>query len=152
MMRHAAGDRFPELVGCEHRENMLQNDKSTSEQRIDSLRSELGNALFDELCLRNRFDMQLYSYALGRLDVQLGQSAHAVTSIVAVAAARARRALRRPSTSVGGHGVVSASSAVQCRIFRRKRVPDKLMPRTTTRRRRRIQLAAATVRPVLGQR
>jgi len=66
LMRYHTASGFPELKIEEHRENVLQHTDQSQEQRIDSLRREIGNGLFDELCVRNRFDMQLYSYAQGR--------------------------------------------------------------------------------------
>ena len=66
--------RFPDLVVKEHRENVTDASTKSVEQRIEELRKDIGNDLFDELCVRNRLDMQLYSYALGRFVTQVEQS------------------------------------------------------------------------------
>ena len=58
-------ERFPDLVVKEHRENVTDASSKSVEQRIEELRREIGNELFDELCVRNRLDLQLYSYAAG---------------------------------------------------------------------------------------
>ena len=58
-------ERFPDLVVKEHRENVTDASSKSVEQRIEDLRKEIGNELFDELCVRNRLDLQLYSYATG---------------------------------------------------------------------------------------
>lgn len=57
---------FPDMTIREHRENVTDDSSKTLEQRIDELRREIGNDLFDELCLRNALDLQLYNYAAGR--------------------------------------------------------------------------------------
>ncbi len=69
--------RFPELVVKEHRENVTDASSKSVEQRIEELRKEIGNELFDELCVRNRMDLQLYSYATGVFQSQLMQSSAA---------------------------------------------------------------------------
>lgn len=66
LLADCTSERFPDLVVQEHRENVTDSSASSVEQRIDSLRREIGNELFDELCVRNRLDLQLYSYAAGR--------------------------------------------------------------------------------------
>lgn len=73
LLRAATSKLFPELVIKEHRENVTDLSSSSVEQRIESIRREIGNDLFDELCVRNRMDLQLYSYATGRFQAQLEQ-------------------------------------------------------------------------------
>ncbi|MFK7993425.1 MAG: hypothetical protein AB8B87_04760 [Granulosicoccus sp.] len=73
LLDECARHRFPDLVLQEHRENMTDNSEFTTEQKIESLRKEIGNDLFDELCLRNRLDLQLYSYASGRFNANIAQ-------------------------------------------------------------------------------
>ena len=74
LLGHCARPRFPELVVKEHRENVTDTSTKSVEQRIEELRKEIGNDLFDELCVRNRLDLQLYSYASGRFVTQVEQS------------------------------------------------------------------------------
>lgn len=70
MLDACARDRFPGLVVRHHHENVTQSEPSKShDQRLEELLADIGTELFDELCLRNRLDLQLYSYALGRFDV-----------------------------------------------------------------------------------
>jgi len=64
-MEACTRERFPDLVVKEHRENVTDASGKSVEQRIEELRKEIGNELFDELCVRNRLDLQLYSYASG---------------------------------------------------------------------------------------
>ncbi len=71
LMADCTRKRFPDLVVQEHRENVTDDSSSTLEQRIELLRKEIGNDLFDELCVRNRLDLQLYSYASGRFSSAL---------------------------------------------------------------------------------
>lgn len=66
LLKLVTSKRFPDLVVTEYKENVLQTTGGSVEQRIESLRKEIGNELFDELCVRNRLDLQLYSYAAGR--------------------------------------------------------------------------------------
>lgn len=73
LMGEATRQRFPELVIQEHRENVTDTGSTSVEQRIEAIRCEIGNDLFDELCVRNRLDLQLYSYAVGRFQAQLEQ-------------------------------------------------------------------------------
>ena len=73
LLRAATSKSFPELVIKEHRENVTDPSTASVEQRIESIRREIGNDLFDELCVRNRMDLQLYSYATGRFQAQLEQ-------------------------------------------------------------------------------
>lgn len=73
LLRAATSQSFPELVIKEHRENVTDPSSASVEQRIESIRREIGNDLFDELCVRNRMDLQLYSYATGRFQAQLEQ-------------------------------------------------------------------------------
>jgi len=68
MMESAVAQGFPQLVVREHRENVTGSVKSSVEEKIESLRKDIGNVLFDELCVRNRLDLQLYSYAAGRFE------------------------------------------------------------------------------------
>lgn len=75
LMAMCTHDRFPDLVMQEHRENVTDSSSKSLEARIESLRQEIGNDLFDELCVRNRLDLQLYSYASGRFGIQLQQAA-----------------------------------------------------------------------------
>lgn len=86
LMHEATRQRFPELIVKEHRENVTDSGPSTIEQRIESVRSEIGNELFDELCVRNRLDLQLYSYAAGRFQAQfeLAQEQSASRPMVAI--------------------------------------------------------------------
>lgn len=67
-MRSVANPRFPELDITEYKENVLQNDSRTAADRLDALRAEIGDPLYDELCHRNQRDLQLYAYALGRFN------------------------------------------------------------------------------------
>ncbi len=71
LMEECTRDRFPDLEVREHRENVTDASAKSVEERIESLRQEIGNDLFDELCVRNRLDLQLYSYACGRFSTQL---------------------------------------------------------------------------------
>ena len=73
LLRAATRESFPELIIKEHRENVTDPSSASAEQRIESIRREIGNDLFDELCVRNRMDLQLYSYASGRFQAQLEQ-------------------------------------------------------------------------------
>jgi len=66
LMQAACREPFPGLVVREHRENVLEASDESVEQRLDRLRREIGNDLFDELTLRNRLDLQLYGHAKGR--------------------------------------------------------------------------------------
>ncbi|MEE9322809.1 MAG: sulfotransferase family 2 domain-containing protein [Granulosicoccus sp.] len=68
LIQLATRQHFPKLKIREYRENVTQAANQPPEQRIDQLRRDIGNELFDELCLRNRLDLQLYSYALGRFN------------------------------------------------------------------------------------
>jgi NTP pyrophosphatase (non-canonical NTP hydrolase) len=65
-MRRETREHFPELDIREYHENALQSGDAGIGERTESLRAEIGDTLFDELCLRNSFDLQLYSYAEGR--------------------------------------------------------------------------------------
>ncbi len=73
LLQQCTQTTFPELIVREHRENVTDASSTTVEQRIELLRKEIGNDLFDELCVRNRLDLQLYSYASGRFHSQLEQ-------------------------------------------------------------------------------
>lgn len=73
LMEKCTRERFPDLVVKEHHENVTDASVKTTEQRIEILRKEIGNDLFDELCVRNRLDLQLYSYASGRFGSQIQQ-------------------------------------------------------------------------------
>lgn len=66
LMQAACREPFPGFVVREHRENVLEASDESVEQRLERLRREIGNDLFDELTLRNRLDLQLYGYAKGR--------------------------------------------------------------------------------------
>jgi len=70
-MRPVMRQRFPDLELVEHRENVLQDPATTRHARIESLRAEIGDALFDELAVRNQLDLQLYAYAQGRFSCAL---------------------------------------------------------------------------------
>ena len=74
LLKQCARSRFPDLVVEEHRENVTDATEKSLEQRIEELLKDIGNDLFDELCVRNRLDLQLYTYALGRFVKQLEQS------------------------------------------------------------------------------
>jgi len=71
LMEHHMRTRFPDVGICEYRENVTDCSSHSVEQRIETVRKEIGNDLFDELCVRNRLDLQLYSYATGRFLKQL---------------------------------------------------------------------------------
>lgn len=73
LMEQCTRERFPDLVVKEHHENVTDTSLKSTEQRIENLRKEIGNDLFDELCVRNRLDLQLYSYASGRFGSQIQQ-------------------------------------------------------------------------------
>jgi len=64
---------FPDLVLKEHKENITDSSESSIEQKIEILRREIGNELFDELCLRNCLDLQLYRYSCGRFNRDMAQ-------------------------------------------------------------------------------
>lgn len=75
LMQLATAKGFPDLVCKEHRENVTDSSTTSVEQKIEQLRRDIGNDLFDELCVRNRLDLQLYSYAAGRFEKSLEQLA-----------------------------------------------------------------------------
>jgi len=104
-MRPVMRQRFPDLNLIEHRENVLQAVSGDRHERIDALRAEIGDALFDELAMRNGLDLQLYAYAEGRFTqaletLQLGAapSASAANEACASIGRLARRYLG------AGHG------------------------------------------------
>lgn len=74
LMRECTRAHFPDLDIREHRENVTDSSDWSIEQRIEKLRNEIGDELFDELCVRNRLDLQLYSYACGLFKSQMEQS------------------------------------------------------------------------------
>lgn len=65
---------FPNLVMREFHENVTQGAGEQHEARLETLRREIGNDRYDELCARNRLDLQLYGYALGRFEMMVGSS------------------------------------------------------------------------------
>ena len=71
LMQSVVAERFPELVVKEHRENVTESSVVSLEAKIERLRNDIGNTLFDELCVRNRLDLQLYSYAAGRFQAAI---------------------------------------------------------------------------------
>lgn len=71
LMETALDKRFPELVVREHRENVTESASSTVERKLDRLHRDIGNDLFDELCVRNCLDLQLYRYAEGRFEADM---------------------------------------------------------------------------------
>lgn len=71
MMESVVADCFPQLVVREHRENVTESSQASVEDKIERLRRDIGNDLFDELCIRNRLDLQLYSYAQGRFEAMV---------------------------------------------------------------------------------
>ena len=73
LLRASTLKRFPDLIVEEHKENVTDVSMSSVEQRIEAIRLEIGNDLFDRLCVRNRMDLQLYSYASGRFQAQIEQ-------------------------------------------------------------------------------
>ncbi|MGQ7845720.1 hypothetical protein ACUNV4_14655 [Granulosicoccus sp. 3-233] len=83
LMAECTRKRFPELIVKEHRENVTDASSTSIEQRIELLRREIGNDLFDELCVRNRLDLQLYSYASGRFAASLQRLEQRVGSAAA---------------------------------------------------------------------
>lgn len=70
-MRRETTEHFPDLDIREYHENSLQAGAADIGQRTESLRAEIGDTLFDELVLRNSFDLQLYSYAEGRFQAAM---------------------------------------------------------------------------------
>ena len=79
-MQHNTHKSFPGLVLKELKENVTDDSHKSVEQKIESLRREIGNELFDELCVRNRMDLQLYSYARGLFHASLQQLSDQVGS------------------------------------------------------------------------
>ena len=73
LLRAVTRKRFPELLIKEHKENVTDPGSSTVGQKIEAIRREIGDDLFDKLCMRNRLDLQLYSYASGRFQSQIEQ-------------------------------------------------------------------------------
>ena len=71
LMQAACREPFPGFVVREHRENVLESSSDPLEARLERLRRDIGDELFDELCLRNRLDLQLYAYAAGRFGAML---------------------------------------------------------------------------------
>ncbi len=70
LMQVACRPGFPDFIVKEHRENVLESSADSVEVRLEKLRVDIGNELFDELCVRNRLDLQLYAYARGRFGHQ----------------------------------------------------------------------------------
>ena len=71
LLQEACREPFPKFKVREHRENVLESTEAPVEERLERLRKDIGNELFDELCLRNRLDLQLYAYAQGRFGAAL---------------------------------------------------------------------------------
>ena len=65
-MKAAVGERFPALDITEYRENVQQSAPLSRAEALERLRADLGDELYDELCRRNRRDLQLHAYAEGR--------------------------------------------------------------------------------------
>lgn len=71
LMREACKSAFPDISIREHRENVLDTSTDSVSSKLERLRADIGNELFDELCVRNRLDLQLYAYARGRFAGQV---------------------------------------------------------------------------------
>jgi hypothetical protein len=71
LMQSAVSRNFPDMVVREHRENVLQPSRYSIEEKIEQLRHDIGNEMFDELCVRNSLDLQLYSYATERFETMM---------------------------------------------------------------------------------
>lgn len=67
---HAATD-FPDLVYHRYQENVTRDLSVTANENFDQFKAEVGDRLFDQVILRNRLDLQLYSYAQGLFDARL---------------------------------------------------------------------------------
>jgi len=71
LLQEACREPFPGFEVREYRENVLEVTEESIASRHERLRKDVGNELFDELCLRNRLDLQLYGYAEGRFGATL---------------------------------------------------------------------------------
>ncbi len=93
-MRSIACGRFPELEITEYKENVLQCDSGSTVERLDAIRTEIGDSLYFELCHRNQRDLQLYAYALGSFNRVMKGSNAATTKPTLVSRLRAAAASR----------------------------------------------------------
>ena len=64
---------FPDLKVENIAHNVTQNVQIPLHKRHDSIKNNIGEALFNELVVRNQMDIKLYQYAVGRF--------HALTSV-----------------------------------------------------------------------
>jgi hypothetical protein len=66
---------FPELGFLEYKENSLQEGDASMGKKIDRIRSEMSDATYTELVMRNQLDLRLYEYALGLFSACPGSGA-----------------------------------------------------------------------------
>lgn len=64
LLGHVMRRDYPAFQTSHERRNISKERASTLEARLNDIRSSLGEALWDELCERNRFDLDLYDAAV----------------------------------------------------------------------------------------
>jgi len=67
---NAAAD-YPDLSYKRYQENVTSDPSVSQNDNFDQFKAEIGDELFDQVLLRNRLDLQLYSYAQGLFDARL---------------------------------------------------------------------------------